>query len=37
MPGYGEATGHQDNEQPIARGAFARLAEPLRRELKLHC
>jgi RNA polymerase sigma-70 factor, ECF subfamily len=37
MPGHSEATGHQDNEQPIARGAFERLAEPLRRELKLHC
>jgi RNA polymerase sigma-70 factor (ECF subfamily) len=38
MPNQSGAAGQPDNAQAApARGAFERLAEPFRRELKLHC
>jgi RNA polymerase sigma-70 factor (ECF subfamily) len=38
MPSHGEAAGrHNDGPASLGRGAFERLAEPFRRELKLHC
>jgi RNA polymerase sigma-70 factor, ECF subfamily len=37
MSGEREATGPGKGQAPLAGGSFERLAEPFRRELKVHC